>query len=258
MPGVHRGTRFVGVWSGMTELECHRNEPGLDGILVINPRDFVDRRRSIERQLQALGLKHEFIHSYDAGDLDAATIGRYFKNADLSPGQQSCALKHLQALRLIAERNWQRALVLEDDAILTRDFSEGIRKALRESEGFDFPYVLLVGSGGNQYTPRSRRVPGQSLYRADRGRLTEAYVLSGRTARLRAEWIDRNGISFPIDNLFDRMDRELNIGLYWLEPPVVEQGSKNGRFRSVLEPAPPNYVRRVTSVLQKLRRKYLY
>jgi len=250
--------QLAGPSSGMTEVEHNCGGLELDGILVINPRDFVDRRRSIERQLQTLALKYEFIHSYDADDLDAATIGKYFKNADLSPGQQSCALKHLQALQLIAERNWQRALVLEDDAILTRDFSEGIRKALRESEGFDFPYVLLVGSGGNQYTPRNRRVPGQCLYRADKGRLTEAYVLPSRTARLRAEWIDRNGISLPIDNLFDRMDRELNIGLYWLEPPIVEQGSKNGRFRSVLEPAPPNFVRRVTSVLQKLRRKYLY
>ena len=242
----------------MTELECHRNGLGLDGILVINPRDFVDRRRSIERQLQALGLKYEFIHSYDACDLDAAIVDKYFKNADLSSGQQSCALKHLQALRLIAERNWQHALVLEDDAILGRNFSEGIQKALQESEGFNFPYVLMVGSGGNQYTPRSKRVSGQCLYRADRGRLTEAYVLASRTAKLRVEWMDRNGIPLPIDNLFDRMDREQNIGLYWLEPPVVEQGSKNGHFRSVLEPAPPNFVRRVTSVLQKLRRKYLY
>lgn len=242
----------------MAEFDDSRAGFGLDGILVINPRDFVDRRRSIERQLQAVGLAYEFIHSFDICDLDNATTKSYFKSSLLSPGQRSCALKHLQALRLIAERNWQHALVLEDDAILSRDFSKGIQKALQESVGFDSPHVLFVGSGGNQYTPRGKRVSGQCLYRADRGRLTEAYILASRTARLRAEWMDRNGISLPIDNLFDRMDRELNIELYWLEPPVVEQGSKNGHFRSVLEPAPPNFVRRVTSVLQKLRRKYLY
>lgn len=237
------------------------NEGGLlplDGILIINPRDFVDRRQSIERQLQALGLKYEFIHSFDAGDLDATITSKYITSAFLSPGQQSCALKHLQALRLIAERKWQRALVLEDDAILASQFLQGLQAALEESAPLDPPYVLLVGSGGNQYTPRRRRVPGQCLYRADRGRLTEAYVLGSKTARLRVDWIEQQGISLPIDNLFDRMDRELNIARYWLEPPIVEQGSKNGQFRSVLEPAPPNFVRRVTSVLQKLRRKYLY
>ncbi|MEK7869290.1 MAG: glycosyl transferase, partial [Nitrospirota bacterium] len=94
-------------------------------------------------------------------------------------------------------------------------------------------------------------------YRSDRGRLTEAYLLGSQAARLRVEWIERHGISVPIDNQFDQIDREQSIRLYWLEPPVVEQGSKTGRFRSVLEPSPPNMIRRVTSALQKVRRKYL-
>ena len=236
----------------------HRDLRLLEGILVVNPRDFVERRQSIERQLQPLRLAYEFIHTYDASDIDAAIVERYFKNTALSPGQQSCALKHLEALRLICSRNWEQALILEDDAILAPQFIQGLQAALKEAAPLQPPYVLLVGSGGNQYTPRKRRVPGQCLYRSDKGRLTEAYVLGSQTARLRVEWVERQGISLPIDNLFDRMDRELNITRYWLEPPIVEQGSKNGQFRSVLEPAPPNFVRRVTSVLQKLRRKYLY
>lgn len=236
----------------------HSDSTLLDGILIINPRSFIERRQSVERQLQPLGVAYEFIHSYDAGDLGAAITGRYFPNALLSAGQQSCALKHLEALRLIAERGWQRAMVLEDDAILASHFLSGLRAAIQESAGFGSSYVLLVGSGGNQYTPRKKRVPGQCLYKAERGRLTEAYVLGSETARVRVEWIEQHGISVPIDNLFDRMDPELHIDRYWLEPPIVEQGSKNGQFRSVLEPAPPNCVRRMTSVLQKFRRKYLY
>ncbi|MEQ1794649.1 MAG: glycosyltransferase family 25 protein [Nitrospira sp.] len=230
----------------------------LDGILVINPRNFTERRQSIERQLQPLGLSYEFIHSYDAGDLGEALTSRYFQQASLSPGQQSCALKHLQALHLIAERNWQQALVLEDDAFLVPQFVAELQRALDESVRLESPHVLFIGSGGNQYTPRRLRVPGQLLYRSDRGRLGEAYVLGSQAARLRVEWIERHGIPLPIDNLFERIDRECGIALYWLEPPIVEQGSKNGRFRSVLEPAPPNVVRRITSLFQKLRRKYLY
>jgi glycosyl transferase, family 25 len=231
---------------------------GLDGILVINPRDFADRRRSIEQQLQALDLKYEFIHSFDICDLDDATIKLYFTNSLLSPGQRSCALKHLQAMRLIVERDWQRALVLEDDAILGDGFVEGVRESLVESSKLCSPYVLFIGSGGNQYTPRRLRVPGRRLYKSDRGRLGEAYVLGSQAARLRVEWIESKGIPLPIDNLFEQIDRESGVAMYWLEPPVVEQGSKNGHFRSVLEPALPNCVRRVMSVLQKLRRKYLY
>ena len=243
----------------MTGIERNQGDPPiLDGILVINPRDFIERRQSIERQLQPIGIPYEFIHSYDAGDLDTTIVTKYFANAFLSPGQQSCALKHLQALRFIVERNWQHALILEDDALLVPEFAQGLQAALAESARFTSPYVLFIGSGGNQYTPRRLRVPGQRLYKSDRGRLGEAYVLGSQAARLRVEWIDRHGIALPIDNLFEQIDRERGIAMYWLEPPIVEQGSKNGRFRSVLEPAPPNFVRRVTAVLQKFRRKYLY
>lgn len=243
----------------MTGVERnHGAARSLDGILVINPKNFIERRQSIERQLQPLGLPYEFIHSYDAGDWDATVTSRYFKSSLLSPGQQSCALKHLEALRLIVERDWQRALVLEDDALLVSQFASGLDSALRESSRFDPPYVLFIGSGGNQYISRRLRVPGQHLYKSDKGRLGEAYVLGSQAASLRIEWIERRGISLPIDNLFERIDRERGVAMYWLEPPIVEQGSKNGRFRSVLEPAPPNVVRRFTSLLQKVRRKYFY
>lgn len=230
----------------------------LDGILVINPRDFVERRKSIERQLDALGLGYEFIHSYDACDLDDAIAARYFKNALLSPGQRSCALKHLQALRLVAARHWERALILEDDALLASQFIRRLQAALQEASQITSPHVLFIGSGGNLYTPRRRQVTGQHLYKSTRGRLGEAYVLGSDVALRRIEWIETHGIPLPIDNLFEQIDRECGIELYWLEPPIVEQGSKNGRFQSVLEPAPPKFIRRVTAALQKLRRKYLY
>lgn len=232
-------------------------EPVLDGILVINPRNFVERRQSIERQLQPLGFPYEFVHSYDIGDLTAEVMKQYFRNTLLHPGQQSCALKHLQALRLICERNWQRALVLEDDALLVDNFPDELSATLQESARLPDPHVVFVGSGGNQYIPRRMQVSGQRLYRSTRGRLAEAYVIGSQTARLRIEWIEQHGIPLPIDNLFEQIDRECEITMYWLEPPIVEQGSKNGRFRSVLEPAPPNYIRRVQSILQKIRRKYL-
>jgi len=231
---------------------------GLDGILVINVRSFVDRRRNIERQLDPLSVGYEFIQTYDACDLNSEVLEKYFQGSTLSPGQQSCAMKHFQAFRLMVERNWQRALILEDDVIIARDFIEGIRDAIRESSRLEAPYVLFIGSGGNLYTPRSIRVPGKRLYKAAKGRLTEAYIIIRQAAEIRMEWIEQHGIVLPADNLFDRIDQEMGIASYWLEEPVVEQGSKNGRFRSALEPAPPNFVQRVKFGLQKLRRKYLY
>lgn len=97
----------------------------VDGILIINPRDFIERRENIERQLRSLGLTYEFIHTYDACDLDPATVQRHFTVPYENPGNQSCAMKHLAALRLVVERQWRRALILEDDVILAPDFVQG-------------------------------------------------------------------------------------------------------------------------------------
>ena len=231
---------------------------GLDGILVLNVRSFVERRKNIESQLGPLGFRYEFIHEYDVPDLDTEAVQKYFQRSALSPGQQSCAMKHLQAHRLIVERNWRRALILEDDVILAPGFVAGIRDALTEAACLDEPHVLFIGSGGNLYTPRNLLVPGQRLYKANKGRLAEAYIIGRRAADLRIAWIEREGIILPADNLFERIDHEMGIASYWLEEPVAVQGSKNGTFRSALEPAPPNCVQRIKFGLQKLRRKYFY
>lgn len=231
---------------------------GLDGILVINVKSFVERRRHVERQLDPLGLRYEFIHDYDVSDLHDETAQRYLQGSDLSPAQQSCAMKHVWAHRLLIERDWHRVLILEDDVILMPGFVQGVRDALTESAGFQEPFVLFIGSGGNLYTPRSRLVPGQRLYRSSRGRLAEAYIVNRHAAELRVSWVEHHGIVLPADNLFERIDRENGIASYWLEEPVVVQGSKNGTFRSVLEPAPPQFVQRIKFALQKMRRKYLY
>lgn len=231
---------------------------GLDGILIINPKNYADRRDYLAQQLKARGLTYEFMHEYDADELSDDLLLKYFPNSTLSPNAKSCAMKHLQAMRIVVARGWKKALILEDDAILADDFAEGVQAALAESSGFTHPHVLFIGSGGNLYTPRHARVPGQRLYRTTKGRLAEAYVLGNEAARRRIEWIEQYGIPLPIDNLFERIDHEVHIELYWLEDPVVVQGSKNGRFQSSIESSLPGFLQRIKFLLQKIRRKYLY
>ncbi len=230
----------------------------VDGILIINPRNFIARRENIERQLRSLELAYEFIHTYDASDLDPATTQRHFTVPYPNLGNQSCAMKHLAALRLVVERQWRRALILEDDVILAPDFIQGVRDAIAESSTIRHPHVLYIGSGGNFYTPQSMRVPGQRLYRAPKGRFTDSYILGADTARLRVEWMEQHGIVGAIDCHFDASDPKLGIEWYWLEDPVVEQGSKNGTFQSAIQSAPPNGIQRVKFWWEKIRRKYIY
>lgn len=232
---------------------------GLDEILVLNVRAYVDRREHVTRELARFGLSASFVNDYDVPDLTPELEARWFvPDCELRPNQKSCALKHVVALQRIVAAGHAATLVLEDDVVLDPAFPRGIEDALREGAGWAQPHVIFIGSGGNFYTPRSERRPGQRLYPARRGRFGDSYILGAATAQRRLDWIAAHGITRPIDNQFEEIDRAAGITMLWLEEPVVEQGSKNGLFQSMVEPAPPPPIQRLKFGLEKLRRKYLY
>ena len=231
---------------------------GLDAILIINVKRFVERRRHVEAQLARFGLHGEFIHDFDAEEITDELDRRWFAGDELNRGQKSCALKHLAALRRVTREGWQHCLVLEDDVVLAEGFPDGVRAALTETRAEPRPYVIYLGAGGNFYTPASQRQPGRRIYPASKGRFADSYIIGAQEAALRIAHIEAHPMVKPIDVVFDSIDRAAGIRFLWLEDPVVEQGSKLGVFRTTLEPAPPNWLQALRYRLERLRRKYLY
>ncbi|MCK9607106.1 MAG: glycosyltransferase family 25 protein [Methylomonas sp.] len=212
----------------------------------------------MERQLANTKLDAEFIFDWDVEDVSPDIIGTYFGNNLLTPAQQSCALKHVAALQKIVADNCQFALVLEDDAVFGKDLKLGLQRAMEQSGQFPGNKVIYIGSGGNFFTPKSQRKPGQYLYPGNRVRFADSYILDSSTAQRRLDWIKAHKISAPMDNQFEVMDKELGIQTLWLEDPVVEQGSKNGLFQSALESDPPPWLKGIFFDWEKLKRKYIY
>lgn len=231
---------------------------GLDAIVIINVKSFVERRRHVEAQLARFGLTGDFIHDFDADEITPELDRRYFAGNELNRGQKSCALKHVAALQRISEHGWQRCLVLEDDVVLADGFIEGLQAALSETRSLPHPYVIYIGAGGNFYTPASQRQPGRRIYEANKGRFTDSYIAGAEEARLRLALIQAQPMRKPIDVVFDTIDRRAGIRFLWLEDPVVEQGSKLGVFKTSLEAAPPNWLQGLRYRLERLRRRYLY
>ena len=230
----------------------------LDHIFVLNVKKFTQRRNFMERQLSKFGLTAEFVFDWDVEDLTDNVIADYFSNDRLTPAQQSCALKHVLTLQKIAASDDQFALVLEDDAVFGKDFILGVQRALAESQFFPGNKIIYIGSGGNFFTPKSQRKHEQHLYIGTRGRFTDSYIIDSVTAQKRLEWINTHKLSDSIDNEFDKMDKQLGIQIVWLEDPVIEQGSKNGLFKSALEKSPPAWLKGIFFRWEKLKRKYIY
>src|SRR6266403_1479091 len=91
-----------------------------------------------------------------------------------------------------------------------------------------------LGYGHNRYVEGTKRsptmlVPGGPLPAA------EALVLDRESCVRRLQWLERNKVTRPPDWLLREVDAELAIPHFWLRDPVVEQGSMNGRFHSLLD-----------------------
>lgn len=228
---------------------------GLDAIFVIHASSFVERRQFIEAQMQALGLPFEFVLDFDIPAIPEKLRQAVFRDDSLSPAQQSCALKHWQAHKRIAERKLSRALVLEDDVILSEAFLPALTGLMPEELALGDPHVTFLGCGGHYYVPHEQIRAGQWLYPRNQGKFADSYILSLATAQRRLDWIEANGVTKPIDHTFEHIDRVLGTPMFWLEPPVVEQGSHNGKFSSTLDKSHPLWFQALQFRWKKLWRR---
>lgn len=98
-------------------------------IFVISLARAQARRATIGARLAALRLPYTFIDATDGAVLDlhrhSAYAGhwrRLFFGRDLTPGEFGCLISHRGVYEQIIRHSIDRAIVLEDDAIVTDDF----------------------------------------------------------------------------------------------------------------------------------------
>jgi glycosyl transferase family 25 len=234
----------------------------IQAVYVIHARKFTERATHIKTQMAKLAIPFEFIWEDDADAIAASALDRYFCPAYKTRIKEcSCTLKHIAALRRIADNGLRLALVLEDDAIPARNFIMELGKIVEEAMTLDPLCAIYIGSGGNMFVPRSQLKPGRRIYEAQAARCTEAYLISAQAARARLGWLERNKIDRPTDHLFGLIDGQEKIRIYWSDPAIVTQGSMNGLFVSDLDGGRkdnPLWRVKLGFWLQRLRRKYLY
>lgn len=226
---------------------------------VIHAKSLPERTDHIQREMDRAGIAFEWVLDYDADEIPPELDQTYFQpGADLTPGQKSCALKHVVAMQRIRDRGQDLALIFEDDALLVPDFPSQLQRVLREAETWPRPRILHLGSATNFYTPASMLKPGRLLYEGNRVRNMEAYVLGALEAEARLDWLARHRMNEPIDIALNRGDPDMGIPFLWPEPPLAEQGSLNGVFKSSLNRKEQGKLRlRLQFAVQKFRRRKL-
>ena len=207
----------------------------VDAVFVLSVRSFKERIAHIQQELAKHGIAFEWIFEYDADELTPQLIESTFAPSDLGRPQQSLVLKHIETWRRCVDRGYRRVLVFEDDAMLAPDFAQAFSDAMSAADALERPYMVYLGCGDNKYaqatldTDSPLVLPDVPLPAAD------AIVFDQRAARLRLDYVAQRRITRPADWLMREADAAMGVVQYWLRRPIVEQGSMNGRFASVLD-----------------------
>lgn len=226
---------------------------------VIHAKSLPERAAHIQCELDRAGIAFEWVLDFDADEITPDVDRAYFSpDANLSMRQKSCALKHIVAMQRIRARGQDLAVIFEDDAQLVPDFVAKLARVLEDAERWPRPRILHLGAATNFYTPAAQLQPGRIVHAGNRVRNMEAYVLGAVEAQARLDWISRHPMHEPIDIAFNTGDPAMGIPFLWPEPPLAEQGSLNGAFKSSLASKNHSQARlRIQFAVQKFRRRYL-
>ncbi len=232
-----------------------------DKIFVIHYTKLKERKTAMDLQLMTTGSAYEYIESFDREDLNEEIINKFHRRdkaehdkkisplwdvnvhsfRDLTKPEISCAMKHFEALRRISQQCENHGLILEDDALLSSNFNNGFNECV-ENLPNDWD-VALIGSGCGEWFIKEKIQDAVPVFYNKRIAIfkmphpstncAEAYLVKKEAA----EKIYQSVIPFDLAGDWELAYQffKLALNVYWLVPPIVHQGSKNGRYESSLD-----------------------
>ena len=117
-------------------------------IFIVSLKDATQRRQNITKRMKDLGLSFEFFDAVDGRNglsecyepmIDRNAIKR--RLGGMSGGEIACALSHALLYKKIVDENINNTIILEDDVILSDDFSVMVTQELCEKSGKDFIFL---------------------------------------------------------------------------------------------------------------------
>jgi glycosyl transferase, family 25 len=205
----------------------------VDAIFVLSVRTFTQRIRHIEQHFADRGIEFEFIFDFDPVELTSDVLAEYFCESDLSPAHKSLVMKHIQAWRLGIERGCRKILVFEDDAILVKDFGEQIKKLMPHIEKLTPGNLVFLGGSDTKVSDDFFLHDGPLI--PQKIATTEAYLCDDESLKRRIRWLQDHKIGLPADHFIKHIDGECTTAHFWLERPLVQQGSLFGMFETHLD-----------------------
>lgn len=229
-------------------------------VIVIHVRGKEDRRRFIQRQLDAVGLSGHFILDGNVEDLTDDILDRYF-TGDMHGRhpRTSCAYKHLLAMQYILDHQLEGALIVEDDLRLYRRFNDFFTRSLEEcrEKYTGQPFIVNYEESSLLFVPRSKRRKDTILYPAERDRYTGCMYINHNAAVVIMNYLSKHKMTTPIDFFHRELTKQGLIRYFWSHPCLACQCSCDGSMPTMI-PTRPRPLKRLKWFYKRLYKHLLY
>lgn len=217
-------------------------------VFVMHYSPLEERRLLLEKQLFDNGISATWVTMFDAENLSTDILEEWYRNdpevwrnrgawqnsgvsRPLRLAEVSLAIKHLVTMQKLVDQDLRLALFLEDDVIFERNF---VQKLLYRLKSFPKDGDLAFIGSGCDLRVEKRQLWRHWYRRTDPvSRCTDSFLISSRAAAAILRLC--KPFSLPIDFEINFAARQSQISSYWLEPPLVRQGSQSGVFKSVVQ-----------------------
>jgi GR25 family glycosyltransferase involved in LPS biosynthesis len=212
-------------------------------ILVIHYDKLVERKKHMLEQLKKYNLECDFISNWGK---DKLTLQDKKKFINLTDSEISLTLHHFECYKQISE-NYDYAIIFEDDVLLGNNFKETIEKYISQlQEDWD---MLFFGEGHEVHIPNYRLKNDINVYKKMTSlnnkipgsingstRCADSYIVSKKCAKKIYEIVSRPNyiVTMPLDHLLNYINDNNKFNIYWAEPTITVQGSRNKIFNSSL------------------------
>lgn len=209
-----------------------------------------ERKEELDKWIHGIPKKPIFINDYDAEELTEEIINKYYKYDEkivreffkrdwkLNNAEISLNIKHIKAIEDFLLRQDEVALFLEDDAIpLDKiNFKKEINECLSNTPSD--ADLIFIGQGiSKEFIERKIKKEAKKIndkcYKILSTNCTESYLITKKAAQKLLQNIIP--FHFCIDWELAYQFSNNQYAIYWWFPPLFEQGSKNGKFKSVLD-----------------------
>lgn len=201
------------------------------------------RRTHLERQLAENGITATWHRDVYYEDVSDAVSRKYYTKSRLqwwwrsrrgmpyrllSRGDIAASISHIETYAEIASGDTPWTLILEDDAILEERFREQFEEYFASTP--DDADLIFIGCCFGMRIHDTQT--GVHFYRRPHPatKCADSYLIRDEAARALRQTMVR--FALPIDWELNYQLRRHDLKVYWLEPPLVTQGSETGLFRS--------------------------